>query len=200
MDERAPARGPVPGDTIERTIAGLTKIDETGDKRSMDRMVKRLGKEQPALLQAAAALQGQHEGKVGEVAVFYSTLVWAIYDRFTRKAPRLTARNIEDARTELGASAGADADHPPALLTRQPHLVAKLDELFAEDLATDAIAEPVAKLVMPHLRVIVEAFDAAVDGRRPGERLGPIMRDTARVGRNDLCPCGSGKKFKRCCG
>ena len=21
----------------------------------------------------------------------------------------------------------------------------------------------------------------------------------ARVGRNDLCPCGSGKKFKRCC-
>ncbi len=23
---------------------------------------------------------------------------------------------------------------------------------------------------------------------------------TARVGRNDPCPCGSGKKFKRCCG
>jgi uncharacterized protein YecA (UPF0149 family) len=21
-----------------------------------------------------------------------------------------------------------------------------------------------------------------------------------RVGRNDLCPCGSGKKYKRCCG
>jgi uncharacterized protein len=24
--------------------------------------------------------------------------------------------------------------------------------------------------------------------------------NTAKVGRNDLCPCGSGKKYKRCCG
>ena len=22
----------------------------------------------------------------------------------------------------------------------------------------------------------------------------------AKIGRNDLCPCGSGKKYKRCCG
>ncbi len=28
----------------------------------------------------------------------------------------------------------------------------------------------------------------------------PIVRDTPRVGRNDPCPCGSGKKFKQCCG
>jgi len=25
-------------------------------------------------------------------------------------------------------------------------------------------------------------------------------RGTAKVGRNDPCPCGSGKKFKKCCG
>ena len=28
----------------------------------------------------------------------------------------------------------------------------------------------------------------------------PIKRDLPRVGRNDPCPCGSGKKFKNCCG
>jgi len=28
----------------------------------------------------------------------------------------------------------------------------------------------------------------------------PVVRDTPKVGRNDLCPCGSGKKFKKCCG
>ena len=28
----------------------------------------------------------------------------------------------------------------------------------------------------------------------------PIRRETARVGRNDLCPCGSERKFKKCCG
>ncbi|MBO9716738.1 MAG: preprotein translocase subunit SecA [Pseudoxanthomonas sp.] len=29
---------------------------------------------------------------------------------------------------------------------------------------------------------------------------GTVVRDTPKVGRNDLCPCGSGKKFKHCHG
>ena len=28
----------------------------------------------------------------------------------------------------------------------------------------------------------------------------PVKRDTPKVGRNDPCPCGSGKKHKKCCG
>ena len=28
----------------------------------------------------------------------------------------------------------------------------------------------------------------------------PVKRDEPKVGRNDPCPCGSGKKYKRCCG
>jgi hypothetical protein len=28
----------------------------------------------------------------------------------------------------------------------------------------------------------------------------PIVRTEPKVGRNDPCPCGSGKKFKKCCG
>ena len=28
----------------------------------------------------------------------------------------------------------------------------------------------------------------------------PIVREEPKVGRNDPCPCGSGKKFKKCCG
>ena len=27
-----------------------------------------------------------------------------------------------------------------------------------------------------------------------------IVRETVKVGRNDPCPCGSGKKYKKCCG
>jgi preprotein translocase subunit SecA len=29
---------------------------------------------------------------------------------------------------------------------------------------------------------------------------GQVKRDTPKVGRNDLCPCGSGKKYKKCHG
>jgi preprotein translocase subunit SecA len=28
----------------------------------------------------------------------------------------------------------------------------------------------------------------------------PVKRDAGKVGRNDPCPCGSGKKYKKCCG
>jgi len=28
----------------------------------------------------------------------------------------------------------------------------------------------------------------------------PYVRDQRKVGRNEACPCGSGKKFKQCCG
>ena len=31
-------------------------------------------------------------------------------------------------------------------------------------------------------------------------KTAPVARTTAKVGRNDPCPCGSGKKHKRCCG
>lgn len=34
---------------------------------------------------------------------------------------------------------------------------------------------------------------------RPGVRK-PVVRDEPRIGRNDPCQCGSGKKYKRCCG
>jgi uncharacterized protein YchJ len=31
------------------------------------------------------------------------------------------------------------------------------------------------------------------------EALQPIVNTTAKVGRNELCSCGSQKKFKKCC-
>ncbi len=43
--------------------------------------------------------------------------------------------------------------------------------------------------------------DRAVAGSRQGEeKPRPFVFSGARVGRNDPCPCGSGKKYKKCCG
>jgi preprotein translocase subunit SecA len=33
-----------------------------------------------------------------------------------------------------------------------------------------------------------------------GATAAPVKRDGKKVGRNDPCPCGSGKKYKKCCG
>jgi uncharacterized protein YecA (UPF0149 family) len=32
------------------------------------------------------------------------------------------------------------------------------------------------------------------------EKLAPIVRTGAKIGRNDPCSCGSKKKYKKCCG
>ena len=37
-------------------------------------------------------------------------------------------------------------------------------------------------------------------GRRRGEKQTTVVRKKPKVGRNDPCPCGSGKKYKKCCG
>ena len=37
-----------------------------------------------------------------------------------------------------------------------------------------------------------------VDGKLPAPQT--ITRETPKVGRNDPCPCGSGRKYKKCCG
>jgi len=48
--------------------------------------------------------------------------------------------------------------------------------------------------------------DAAVGGDGDGDGAGevsidlPIRRSLPKVGRNEACPCGSGKKYKNCCG
>ena len=37
-------------------------------------------------------------------------------------------------------------------------------------------------------------------GHHHHELLKPIVRETPKIGRNDICSCGSEKKFKKCCG
>jgi hypothetical protein len=196
-------------DVVEATIEAFTQIDKSGNRRSMNKMARRLGKEQPALLHYAQSLSKEHGEKVGEAAIFYGTLVWAIFDRQLGKCPRLTKDNLDSAEKvyeEEAAKTEGLAGKPvhertlPVLVDRQPHICAKLTELIEEDVREEAMTEATAGLIIRPTQVILEAFDAAAEGRRPGERLGPVVRETPKVGRNDPCPCGSGNKFKKCCG
>ncbi len=42
--------------------------------------------------------------------------------------------------------------------------------------------------------------NAPMAGNRPQGPVGPIRNEGPKIGRNDPCPCGSGKKYKNCCG
>lgn len=200
----------VTAESVSATIDGFTALDQSGDKAAMNELARRLGKEQPALLQFAARVKLEHGDKLGEAAVFYGTLVWAMFDReFGRRLPRLLPQNLTDAQKVIDEERGPAeklAELPvherfaPGLAERQPHVAAKLKELIAEDVKENALTAEGADVIYRPTQAIAEAFDAAVAGRRPGQALGPIVRAEPKIGRNEPCPCGSGKKFKRCHG
>jgi len=45
-----------------------------------------------------------------------------------------------------------------------------------------------------------EPRSASGDGKPAQDEGKPMRRDQPKVGRNDPCPCGSGKKYKKCHG
>ena len=48
-------------------------------------------------------------------------------------------------------------------------------------------------------RELAQAARALAPGFREGYRPEPVVRGASTAGRNDPCPCGSGKKYKKCC-
>lgn len=60
--------------------------------------------------------------------------------------------------------------------------------------ARGAVADVLRQCVVP----VVEA-GGSFDREGYARRLRTLGRDMRNVGRNDPCPCGSGKKFKKCC-
>ena len=195
---------------VERTIAAFSRLDQRGDRNAMNKLATRLQREQPHLLQYAAATRASHGDKVGEAAVFYATLVWAMFDRHHGGTlPRVTQQNLADAEMLVNRAVAAVegvADKPiherfsPVLAAVQPAIYGKLRELVEEDVREAAMAPETATVIYPPTQVVIEAFDAALGGRRPGERQGTIVHDQPKPGRNDVCPCGSGKKYKKCHG
>src|SRR5262249_2297842 len=154
------------------TIDSFTSLDQSGDRVAMNDLAMRLGKEQPPLLHMAAKIREEHGDAVGEAAVFYATLVWAMYDRaFGKKMPRLLATNIEAARGIVEPELAGTESVPvhervaPGVRERQPHLVGKLVELIAEDIKENAIPEATAAIIFPPTQIVVEAFDAAISGK-----------------------------------
>ena len=199
----------VSAEIVERTITAFTRLDQRGDKKAMNKLAQRLQKEQPFLLQHAAAIRTEHGDSVGEAAVFYATLIWAMFDKGQDGTlPRITAQNLADADrvvTEQLSTVDGLADRPihervaPNLVEAQPHIYAKLAELIAEDVKEEAMTTETASTIIKPTEVVIEAFDAAMSGTRPGERQGTVIA-AEKVGRNEPCPCGSGKKFKNCHG
>ena len=106
-----------------------------------------------------------------------------------RRVEAEEAAPAEGAEAEAGAQAAETAPEP-----RQPEP--------AVEPAAEAKAEPEPQKAEPVLNLRHKTDPAAMgDGGASAAKEEPhVVYNGVKVGRNDPCPCGSGKKFKKCCG
>lgn len=72
-----------------------------------------------------------------------------------------------------------------------------LDQFLLDRIEEDAEVEQLQDSITPNVRAIHAWWLARRENQAPS--LEPQRRPEPRVGRNDPCPCGSGKKYKKCC-
>lgn len=87
---------------------------------------------------------------------------------------------------------------------RDPLVEYKLSGYEMFDEMTQNIKEETVRLLF-HVRIeqkVEREQVAKVTGTNKDDSIakGPVKRETAKVYPNDPCPCGSGKKYKQCCG
>jgi preprotein translocase subunit SecA len=75
------------------------------------------------------------------------------------------------------------------------------DESFAESVwAIGAMVKEAAPKPVAGSDNIRAQQDAAIQGSQQADKkIEPIRNRGEKIGRNDPCPCGSGKKYKNCC-
>ena len=73
-----------------------------------------------------------------------------------------------------------------------------VERIFSVRLYSPEEIEEIKRQQQAQLEAQLEAHKKAQEAAEAASK--PIQRKTVKVGRNDLCPCGSGKKFKHCHG
>ncbi len=99
-----------------------------------------------------------------------------------------------------------DIDHPLGVIWfLGTNGVAEMPEdeeggpLEVQDKLAEGLAEPVLEMHRIFLEQRQQApMGPAAEGN-PGRAGDALRREGPRVGRNDPCPCGSGRKYKKCC-
>lgn len=129
--------------------------------------------------------------------VFYRQAVWGASEwcegflkaTQTFDAEAWTAFWVQDALKDAGDSDRVSLATPFLRLGEEAGL---------EITQQEGDAQRWVEAIVPSLAAIQNFW--AQRRKTPDIDQAPLRRASPKVGRNDLCPCGSGKKFKKCCG
>jgi preprotein translocase subunit SecA len=81
---------------------------------------------------------------------------------------------------------------------RVTDLIFRMEQLDEDFVGSTWVESEAIHEEAPTTSDIAREQQAAIDGTQAEKKLEPIRNRDEKVGRNDPCPCGSGKKFKNC--
>ena len=101
---------------------------------------------------------------------------------------------MEQIKREIGLR--AYGQHDPVVEYRT--VASELYEGLLESIKRDTVKYVLS--AMPRIEIKREQVAKPIDTGGDGTLKAQPKRNSGKVGRNDPCPCGSGKKYKHCCG
>jgi Protein of unknown function (DUF1186)/SEC-C motif len=111
--------------------------------------------------------------------------LWRAYDEGLIDPGSIDWEDIEDALAFGKEGAMRRARHREPLITT-----------LAKDMGWMQCFRPVKETYELDKHLDIDPPDLLLDDLA----VAPIRRTAPKIGRNEPCPCGSGKKFKKCCG
>jgi preprotein translocase subunit SecA len=127
----------------------------------------------------------------------YKREAFAMFEELTRSIREETVRTLYRAALVMEPTGQRDPGRPAA---ERPGV--RLSVGGPPGAAPSAAPPPRVRVGRPETEhASVTAFGTpAQEGRKEGARPAPSATQEFKVGRNDPCPCGSGKKYKKCHG
>jgi preprotein translocase subunit SecA len=102
---------------------------------------------------------------------------------------------MDQLKQGIGLRAYAQTDPANAYSSEGADLFDAMIERIREEAVKNLLRVQVRKAPVERKQVAKPVDTPAPDGDKP-----KVLKRAAKIGRNDPCPCGSGKKYKNCCG
>ena len=102
---------------------------------------------------------------------------------------------MDQLKQGIGLRAYAQTDPANAYSSEGADLFDTMIERIREEAVKNLMHVQVRRAPVERKQVAKPVDTPSLDGDKP-----KVLKRSAKIGRNDPCPCGSGKKYKNCCG
>jgi len=204
LAERYVGPGGSPDEENCRELAA--ELDRLADPAPSARELAKAKSWEDLVSRVQELLQEQLERQRERLAPHFLSAARSVLLRTLDENWRLHLLELDDVREGIGLRAYGQAN-PLVEFRREAHrlfqeMLVRSEEQAMRVLLSPrlAIREQGQSAAQPQMATVSSTAEGPSSAPRSDSRTVSSGPSSEKVGRNDPCPCGSGKKFKRCCG